>query len=259
MVIKNGQMSLLVEDADIAIDRVTLIATDTGGYVISSEVWFSGEYKYATISIAVPAEDFEASMARLREISLEVLSESASGQDVSAEYVDLESRLRNLEATRDRIASFLDEARTVEEALLINAQLADIEAQIEQVKGRMNYLAGRSAYSTIMVNLEEPQPTPTPSPTPTNTPTPTPTYTPTPTLTPTPWSPSGAVNSAVGAQTGLLRLLAEAAIWLGIFVGPWVIVLGAVGLGFRAIRRALNGGNRGGGAGTGTGAGSGTP
>ena len=51
-------------------------------------------------------------------------------------------KLTNLEATRDRIKSFLDQANTVDEALRINQELANIEAQIEQIKGQMNYLAG---------------------------------------------------------------------------------------------------------------------
>ncbi|HPD42084.1 MAG TPA: DUF4349 domain-containing protein, partial [Anaerolineae bacterium] len=93
-----------------------------------------------------------------------------SGQDVTDEYVDLQSRLGNLEATRDRIRTFLDQAQTVDEALRVNEQLAAVEAQIEQVKGRMVYLRERSAYSTITVQLDPelpsaPEVTPVPTPT----------------------------------------------------------------------------------------------
>jgi len=49
-----------------------------------------------------------------------------SGQDVTDEYVDLQSRLGNLEATRDRIRTFLDQAQTVDEALRVNEQLAAV-------------------------------------------------------------------------------------------------------------------------------------
>lgn len=175
MIIKNGDIKLLVEDTDIAIDRATQVVGDMGGYIISSRVWYQpyidGEnYKYATISIGVPVDQFERTLSRLRGLAVKVLDETASGEDVTNQFVDLQSQVTNLEATRDRIKSFLDDAKTVDEALRINAELANVEAQIEQIKGQMNYLQDRSAYSTITVNFEPVLPelieTPTPTPTP---------------------------------------------------------------------------------------------
>jgi hypothetical protein len=241
LIIKHAEMSLLVQDTNVAIERVTQIAVDNGGYVISSQVWLEEDYKGATITIAVRVDQFEAAMRRLRHIAIEVLGEAASGEDVSAEYVDLESRLRNLEATRDRIRSFLDKARTVEESLEVNRQLAEIEAEIEEVKGRMNYLAGRSAFSTITVNLQPPRPTPTITPTPTATPTPTPTATATVTATPTPWSPQKIAGSALETQGTLMRGLADALIWIVLVLGPYVLVTALIALGIRAIIRRRKG------------------
>jgi hypothetical protein len=176
MIIKNADIKLLVEDTDIAIDRATQAIGDQGGYIISSRVWYQpwydGEnYKYATISIGVPVDQFERTLTRLRGLAVKVLDETASGEDVSNQFVDLQSQVTNLEATRDRIKSFLDDAKTVDEALRINTELANVEAQIEQIKGQMNYLQDRSAFSTITINFEpklpdELTPTPTPSPTP---------------------------------------------------------------------------------------------
>jgi len=175
MIIKNGDVKLLVEDTDIAIDRATQVIGDMGGYIISSRVWYQpyidGEnYKYATISIGVPVDQFERTLSRLRELAVKILDETASGDDVTNQFVDLQSQVTNLEATRDRIKSFLDDAKTVDEALRINTELSNVEAQIEQIKGQMNYLQDRSAYSTITVNFEPVLPeiisTPTPTPTP---------------------------------------------------------------------------------------------
>src|SRR5512140_3193185 len=112
--------------------------------------------------MGVPVDQFETAMRRLRGVALRVLDENASGQDVTSEYVDLQSQLGNLEATRDRIRSFLANAQSVEESLRINQELTNIEAQIEQVKGRMNFLSNRSAYSTITINLEPDIPPATP-------------------------------------------------------------------------------------------------
>ncbi len=126
LIVKNADLSLTVEHTDIAIDRLTQIVGDVGGYIISSRVWYQAwldkEYKYASLTLGVPVDQFEAAMRRLRDIALSVDDERAGGQDVTDEFVDLQSRLRNLEATQDRIRTFLDQAKTVDEALKVNCE-----------------------------------------------------------------------------------------------------------------------------------------
>jgi hypothetical protein len=223
MIVKNGEIDLLVQNTDAAINQVTQIADDNGGYVLSNQAAFQGDAKFATITLAVRADQFETAMRRLRQIALKVNSELSSGQDVSSEYVDLQSRLKNLEATRDRIAGLLAEAKTVEQAMAINQQLSDVEGQIEQIKGRMTYLSGRAAYSTITVSLTQ-QVNATPTPTLTAT------FTPTPT---SPWSLSPTINSAARTQVDLARGLLEIVTWLIVVPGPYLLVIALAVWGFR--------------------------
>jgi len=208
MIIKNAEVSVLVEDSDVAIDRLTQIVGDAGGYIISSRVWFQEyedeNYKYASVTIGVPVSQFEVSLRRIRDLSLRVLDENASGEDVTDQFVDLESRLRNLEATRERIKSFLEDAKTVDEALRINQELAAIEAQIEEVKGRMNYLSDRSAFSTITVTISPDLPKIEPTPTP----------------TPMPWNPGHTLEEATDTLVGAYQGIVEFAIWLFVVVVP---------------------------------------
>lgn len=212
MIIKNGDIKLLVEDTDVAIDRATQVIGDMGGYIISSRVWYQpyldGEnYKYATITIGVPVDQFERTLSRLRGLAVKVLDETASGEDVTNQFVDLQSQVTNLEATRDRIKSFLDDAKTTDEALRINAELANVEAQIEQIKGQMNYLQDRSAFSTITINLEpvlpeELTPTPTPSP------------------TPNPWNPGETFTNAKKTVTYAYQGIVDLLIWVLVVLVP---------------------------------------
>ena len=109
--------------------------------------------------------------------------------------MDLQSQLTNLESTRGRIQEFLKDAKTVDEALRINQELSNIEAQIEQIKGQMNYLNDRSAYSTITANLEPELPILTPTPTPTAQ----------PTATPIPWNPGETFSEAKSTVTVLYQ------------------------------------------------------
>jgi len=219
-IIKNADIRLLVKDTSVAVSRSTQIVSDLGGYIVSSRVWyqdyFGNNLMYATITIGIPVDEFEHALNRLRDLSIRVLDENATGEDVTNQYVDLQSQLTNLEATRDRIKSFLDQAKTVDEALQINQQLSDIEAQIEQIKGQMNYLTDRSAFSTITVNFEPDLPILTPTPTATIAPT----NTPRPTATLAPWKPGETFGDAKQTVTVAYRGIFDFLIWLVVAILP---------------------------------------
>jgi Domain of unknown function (DUF4349) len=123
-IIKDAQMSLEVTDVDLALSRVNGIAAQSGGYVLETSTSFDTyNRKTAYIRITVLVDEFEAALQRLREGANQILSEQASGVDVTQEFTDVQSQIANLEATQARIREFLDQAKTVEEALKVNAQL----------------------------------------------------------------------------------------------------------------------------------------
>ncbi len=217
MIVKNADVRLTVKDTDVAIDRATQIIGDAGGYIVSSRVWYQDYYgnnlKYAAITIGVPVDEFEKVLSRLRGLALKVVDETAAGDDVTQQYVDLQSQLTNLESTRARIQDFLKDAKTVDEALRINQELSNIEGQIEQIKGQMNYLNDRSAYSTITINFEPEFPVLTPTPTPTAN----------PTATPIPWNPGQTYGEAKNTVTIAYQGIAEFLIWLVVVIVPIVL------------------------------------
>jgi len=180
-------------------------------------VWYQDYYgnnlKYAAITIGVPVDEFEKVLSRLRGLALKVVDETAAGDDVTQQYVDLQSQLTNLEATRARIQEFLKDTKTVDEALRVNQELSNIEGQIEQIKGQMNYLNDRSAFSTITVNLEPELPVLTPTPTPTAF----------PTATPIPWNPGQTFGHAKNTVTVIYQGVGDFLIWLGVVILPIVL------------------------------------
>jgi hypothetical protein len=210
MIIKNAELGLHVDDTDVAINRITQITADAGGYILSSQTWLQqdadNEYKYASLTLSVPADQFETILVRLRQVAVKVVLDNSAGNDVTAEFVDLESGLNNLKATRDRIRGFLEQTKTVEEALRVNEQLSMVEGQIAATQGRMNYLAGRSAHSTIAVTIG-PEIPPVTEPTP----------------TPDAWRPSVTVTKASGALRTVYQAIADLLIWVVIVVVPVVL------------------------------------
>ena len=113
------------------------------------------------------------------------------------------SRLTNLEATAARIRELLKDAKDVDEALQVNLKLSEVESEIEQIKGRMQYLKDRSAFSTMVVTLNPQRPTPTPEA----------------------WQPGKTVETAAKSAGNLLRGLIDGVIWFGIVLLPFVIPL----------------------------------
>jgi hypothetical protein len=219
LIIKNGHMTITVEDTETAVNQATDTAVQLGGYIISQQVWDDGVYRFATMRLAVPVLRFEDALRAFRALGT-VTNEAASGDDVTDQYVDLQSRLDNLIATRDRLRTFLDQATTVEEALRINEELKQVEEEIAVIQGRLHYLADRAAFSTIDLTLNPWIPTPTPSPTPTNTPIP----------TAQAWHPADTVKLAAVDLQETAQGTADFGIYYGIVCGPWLVFFGLVGL-----------------------------
>ena len=206
MIIKNADMQLLVDDTGQALNRVTQLALAEGGYVLSTQTSYEGDLQHASVEMAVPAAQFEAALTQLRSFGIKVLRENTTGQDVSAEYTDLQSRLNNLEATAARVRAFLDDSKTVEDSLAVNNQLSELEGQIEQIKGQMKYYEGRAAFSTITVTLTPQAPVELPQADPA-------------------WNPLRTLSRAVAALGQLLRFGTDITIWFLVLTSPLTIVL----------------------------------
>ncbi len=218
-IIKDATFIIEARNVQIALTQIGNAAAQAGGYVLETNSATSeGVTPSALIKIAVPVEQFEATLQRVRESAINVISEQASGQDVSAEFVDIQSQVANLETTQARIRDFMDKAKTIEESLKISAQLSEIEGQISELKGRSQYLAGRAAYSTITVQIQLPPPPPAPVP-----PAPPAVKVPVP---PTfawgnSWSAGRVADQALAVLAAIGKSLATIAIWLGVVVGPF--------------------------------------
>lgn len=234
-IIKDATLTIEVDDVGASLGRIETIAAQSGGYVLetSTDQGVDSGRAGATVKFAVPVDQFEAALGRLRAIGT-VANEQSSGVDVTTEFTDLQSRIANLEATQARVREFLAQAKTVEEALQVNARLTEIEGQLAELKGRSTYLAGRAAYSTVTVSLVGPA---LPTRTPTITPTPAPTATPTPGPS---WSPAPVARVAFGTVRGLLQRLAELAIWLVVVVLPLALIAAAAWWGVRGLAAAMS-------------------
>jgi hypothetical protein len=151
---------LRVEDIPQAVGQIEDIAAARGGFVSGSDVAVdsaaSEREQVATMTIRVPAASYTEVIRELRGLASQVDSETSRATEVTDEYTDLQSRLRNLQATEARYLELLGRAQTVDEILAVQDRVNSTRMEIEQVQGRLNVLNDLTALATISVELRLP-------------------------------------------------------------------------------------------------------
>ncbi|MDQ3362262.1 MAG: DUF4349 domain-containing protein [Actinomycetota bacterium] len=207
MVVKTADLGIRSEDVRGSAEEARLVAGRFGGEVLSSRVYAGSGPVSAELVLSVPSGEFEAALDELRGLGNRVTTDTVEGQDVTEEFVDLESRERNLLAAEESLLTLYDRAESVEGTLTVERELTDIRGQIEEAQGRIQYLERRTATSEIILHLE-------------------PVVTAPPQQT---WSPSAVAARAWDASLGVLQAAATAFISAVVFCW-WLLPPLAVGL-----------------------------
>ena len=212
LIIRSGNISMAVEDTRAALATIEGMVEGMaaeGAFVVSAEEHggTEGSQPYITMSIRIPAARFAETLDRLAELAVNVNSRNESAQDVTEEYVDLEARLESLEAARQRLLEIMEEARNTKDLLEAEQQLTQREAEIESIKGRMQYLEQSARLSSIWIELQ-------------------------PHILSQPvgdeWRPAETGRRAVDTLLDGLRGFGDFAIFFAIVILPWLLAIGLV-------------------------------
>ncbi|MBI4202856.1 MAG: DUF4349 domain-containing protein [Chloroflexi bacterium] len=153
LIVRNGSLTVFVSDVAAAVASLEALASELGGYVVSSRLSGQDAQQNALISFRIPSGRFGEAMDRVRALADKVDNQQTTAQDVTEEYVDLQARLRNLENTEQEFLRLMERAVTVSDVLTMQRELNTVRGQIEQAKGRMQYLEQTSATSLINVTV----------------------------------------------------------------------------------------------------------
>lgn len=209
MIIRSASLSMIVDDTAATMDKLTLAAESAGGYVSDSRVWRDGEQLRGTVSLRIPAVRLTTTLASIRRMAVRIQSETLGSQEVTQEYVDLQSQLRNMEAAeselRQLMTSIRQNSKRASEVLEMYQQLASIRGQIEQTKGRMRYLDDMTALASVNVDLV---PNALAKP-----------------VVEAGWQPLVVVRNATRSLVSALQGLATAAIWFAIYLLPIILMV----------------------------------
>ena len=145
MLIYSATLQLAVFETKKAMDAAEKLARDTGGYLVRRDM--------RSITFRVPSVKFQATLDQVLTLG-DVLHRDVSVRDVTEEFFDLQIRMRNLEAMRDRLEELLKRAQKVEEALAVERELERVAGELERLKGRVKLLKELVAFSTISVQFQ---------------------------------------------------------------------------------------------------------
>ncbi|HVP12756.1 MAG TPA: DUF4349 domain-containing protein [Phycisphaerae bacterium] len=145
IVVYTAALTIVVPEVEAALKQVEALAAEYGGWV--------QEIRGDRISIRVPAAAYSDAEARVESLG-RVTSRQLEAADVTEEYVDLEARLKNAMAVRERLSALLAKAETVQAALEVEKELNRVGEEIERLQAKIELLKSRVAYSTITVSFE---------------------------------------------------------------------------------------------------------
>jgi hypothetical protein len=161
-IIRNANLTVEVTSPGDSQHRIVSIAESHQGFVVTSEATQRASEDRTkpemtvTLSVRVPAAQFNQVMDEIRAVGARVIQEKVTGQDVTEEFMDLEARIKNQKALELQFLEIMKRAGKVDDALSVQRELAEVRTEIEKLEGRRRFLENQSSLSTINVTLQPP-------------------------------------------------------------------------------------------------------
>jgi Domain of unknown function (DUF4349) len=154
-IIKTASVTLLVRKGTFQqrLQEAVMVAGSHGGFVSSSQT-SQARLRSGVMVIRVPASEFEAAMGELKALGT-VKAERVSGEDMTAQFVDLQARLRNWEAQETVLLRLMRKSTSIEDSLKVQRTLQDVQLAIEEIRGQLRVLDDQTQFSTITLTMAE--------------------------------------------------------------------------------------------------------
>jgi hypothetical protein len=154
-IIKTASVTLLVRKGTFQqrLQKAVMVAGSHGGFVSTSRT-SEDRLRSGVMVIRVPASEFEAAMGELKALGT-VKAERESGEDVTAQFVDLQARLRNWEAQETVLLRLMRKSTSIEDSLKVQRTLQDVQLVIEEIRGQLRVLHDQTQFSTITLTIAE--------------------------------------------------------------------------------------------------------
>lgn len=156
-IIKTVDLNVQTKEYDKYISALTASITANGGYIENSESDMGGYYdsnRYSTYVARIPADNLDAFLTAAGENG-KIVSKTENQQNVTLEYVDLESRISAYKTEKETLTKLLEKAESLENVLSIQERLSEVNYQIESYTSKLRVLENRVSYSTVTLRISE--------------------------------------------------------------------------------------------------------
>ncbi|MBK9380626.1 MAG: DUF4349 domain-containing protein [Chitinophagaceae bacterium] len=148
-IIKTALLNLEVKDYTGYYSSLREKIKNLGGYIAQEEQRQSAYKIENTLVIKVPVEQFDNALVQLTDKAEKLNEKKITSQDVSAEYIDIRSRMESKKQVRQQYIALLKQAKNMEDILNVQSEINSIQEEIEAAAGRVEFLGHSSAYSSI--------------------------------------------------------------------------------------------------------------
>jgi Domain of unknown function (DUF4349) len=221
-IVYTGSLDLVVDDLQSTLAKARTAVEAVGGYIGASKESNNGDKSVAVITYRIPATRWEDAIAGLRDLATKVVGEQTQATEVGGQLVDLDARIRNLQASEASLQEIAKGTGKISDLLDVEAQLTDVRGQIEQLQGQQAQLTDQVAYGTLVTTfgLEVQQVE----------------------ATAKGWDPAADVDAASATLIGVVQTAASGLIWFGIVWLPLILVATVLLLvGVWVVRRIVPG------------------
>ncbi len=156
-IIKTVELSVETKEYEAYIASLTASVNAAGGYVETSTANLgstSYSNRYATFTVRIPAANLDSFISASGEKGT-ITSKTENQQNVTLEYVDLESRIEAYKTEKNTLTGLLEKAESLEDVLKIQERLSEVNYQIENYTSQLKVLENRVSYSTVTLRINE--------------------------------------------------------------------------------------------------------
>lgn len=154
MLIRNANLNLQVADIKSGMDKINQLVHAHHGYIVSSSLIKNSNNNYsADLRLRVPSSALDQTLCQIKSLSSQVFSEEINGEDISKQYSDLESQLKNLMLSKIQLEQFMKNAKSTQDVLQVYQQLSNTQMQMDQINGEIKYYKESVDYSLVTLNI----------------------------------------------------------------------------------------------------------
>lgn len=228
-IVRTGTIDLQVTDVPVALTAARNGIRAMGGYIGASQTQSTGDSPIASVTYRIPVDRWEDALDLLRGLTGDggkVVSENTNAVEVTGAVVDLEARIKNLQASELALQGISARATRISDVLEVEGQLTNVRGQIEELSAQLKQLNDQASYATLTASFATPVVAVQ--------------------AAAERWEPAKVVDEATASLVDILQGLTTAGIWFGIVWLPVLLVIGLItGVTIFILRRfGIRGGRR---------------